>query len=261
MNLATAKEAQYDGSCTLVIPGGIVASYTLSPANLPEWRQPRKVSEFARDVDLMVGGRKSWFKKTVERELVHLDDLIVSGFDLSDEAAEIRMRRRPDQRDSLHFSIKRIDAGVYAQVHFPDDPETEQALPSGVQPTDAAQLERLWQLLRSGSSTALDQRERVATIHLDLEDVFESHREVELMDRIIRLLGPQVTEIERKSPSPHELSLKFESDSGERKEIYLKKIELLRKLEPLSLDARMKFAPLALWHEEHLSNISIIVEA
>ena len=59
-------------------------------------------------------------------------------------------------------------------------------------------------------------------------------------------LAPTVVEISKRSPNPQELSLKHEDDSGRREEIYLRKQDLLSKLEPLDRESRAVFGPFAL---------------
>jgi hypothetical protein len=64
------------------------------------------------------------------------------------------------------------------------------------------------------------------------------------------MFAPIVAEIARRSPNALELSLKCETDGGRREELYLRKKDLVAKLEPLTPPARALFAPLALTREE-----------
>lgn len=229
-----------------IIPEGIVAGFSLSIEQLDDWKRPRRVSEFAQGLDLMVGARKSWFSKKVEVEMLHLDDYFVGGFELSDDAAEIRLRKKPDQPDILIFNVRRVDSELVAEIHHPGDPDVDGQLPNRVDAGDLVQLERLWQLLRSASTSALDHKEHVISIHLDGEDVFEAGLVVPLVERIVQILAPTLAEIARRSPNAKELSLKTESDAGHREEIYLNKDDLLRKLALLAPGERDRFAPLGL---------------
>jgi hypothetical protein len=111
-------------------------------------------------------------------------------------------------------------------------------------------VERLWQLLRSRVAACLAHRDQVTGVHIDFEDVFEKHLVVTLLERVVDILAPTVHEIARRSPNPRELSLKVESDLGQREEIYVKKEDLVRKLEVLGLEERRLFAPLALGQSE-----------
>jgi hypothetical protein len=225
----------------------IVVAYALAGEATSEWRYPRRVGEFAQGVNLMVGSRKSWFKKSAQPDIVALDDHYVSGFDFTDDSAQIRLRRRPDQPDSYVFILRRIDANLVAEVHHPDVPDS---LPAPVDSGDKAHVERLWQLLRSAAMNALEHKTRVVSVHLDGEDVFGEGKVPELIVRIVKLLAPIVAEIARRSPNTQELSLKVEHEGGRREEIYLKKADLVAKLAPLGPQERAVFAPLALGQTE-----------
>ena len=246
LQLGEGREPRNVLSSVLTIAEGIIAGYTLSTDTLPDWQHPRKVFEFAPGIQLLVGAKKSWFKKTIEPEMVNLDDYFVSGFELSDDDAEIRLRKKPEAVDSLVFRIKRVESNLIAEVHHPDDAEAEGQLSSTVDANDRVQLERLWQLLRSGVSSVLEHRAHVVSIHLDGEEVFENDKVVPLVERIMKMLAPTVSEIAKRSPNPQELSLKVEKDDGRREEIYLKKEVLLSKLVPLQLAERQLFSGLGL---------------
>jgi hypothetical protein len=248
MRLPIAKEAQHEMSAVISFAEAIIVGYTLAAEQLADWRHPRKVGELAPGIQLMVGAKKSWFKKTSQPELVSLDEYILGGFELSDDAAFIRLRRRPEQPDSLVFTVRRIDTNLVAEVTHPDDPEGQ--VPSPVDAQDRAHLERLWQLLRKSVMPAIEHKTRVVSIHLDGEEIFASEKVQQLVQRIIKLLAPTVAEIARRSPNPIELSLKIEHEGGRREEIYVKKADLVAKLIPLAPPEIAVFAPLALGQQE-----------
>jgi hypothetical protein len=205
------------------------------------------VGEFASGLDLMVGKKKSLFKRTTQPEAVHLDEYIVSGFDLSDDTAEIKLRRKvTDPVESFVFQLQRTDEELLAVVDHPGDSEEGSGI---LDPADRAHLERLWQLLRAGVADALGHKERLVSAELDGKDLFDQAGPVPLIERVVKMIAPTVLEVSRRSPNPQELSLKVENDGGRREEIYLKKEELLSKLEPLGERERQLFAPLALTRE------------
>src|SRR5262249_17512763 len=122
--MPVGKEPSYEMSGVVTFAEGIIVGYTIDASAVNEWRQARKVSEFAQGVNLMVGARKSWFKKMPQPELGTLDDHFTSGFELSDDVAQIRLRKRLDQPDSYVFDVRRIDTHLVAEVSHPDDPES-----------------------------------------------------------------------------------------------------------------------------------------
>ena len=224
-----------------------MSSFTLATNAVPAWSQPRKVSDFAQGVNLMVGIKRGIFGRGAQQVLVHVDEYIVSGFDLTESTAEIRMRRKANERDALVFTMRRDEGGsMQAEVAHPGE-EGPEALPQPVDPGDKVHLSRLWQNLRSSVEEVLDRRERLLSLKLEGEDVFENDLWIMLIERLVRFLAPTVAEIARRSPNPAELSLKVENDQGRREEIYVKKDDLMAKLAGLSDRERAVFAPLGLF--------------
>ena len=250
MRLPMAKEPQHEMSGVISFAEGIVVGYTLAGDALPEWRHPRKISEFAQGINLMVGSKKSWFKKTVQPELVQLDEYILSGFELSDDAAYFRLRKRPELPDSYLFTIRRVDTHLQAEVQYVDDPESQGQMPSTVDAGDRVHLERLWTILKKSVMPATEHKTRVVSIHLDGEEIFVADKVLALVMRLIKMMAPTVAEIARRSPNQQELSLKIEHDGGRREEIYVKKAELVSKLIPLAPPEVQVFAPMQLGQAE-----------
>jgi hypothetical protein len=253
MRLPVAREPVHEMSAVISFAEGIVVGYTLAGDALPEWRHPRKISEFAPGITLMIGAKKSWFKKTVQPDLVHLDELILGGFELSEDAAFIRLRRKPEMPDSYVFTIRRVDTHLQAEVQYADDPEAQGQLPTAVEASDRAHLERLWTMLKKSIGPATEHKTRVVSIHLDGEEIFVADKVLALVMRLIQMMAPTVAEIARRSPNQQELSLKIEHDGGRREEIYVKKADLVSKLIPLAPPEVAVFAPLALGQAEAAS--------
>ena len=242
------KDAYHEVSVVETHPSGIICAVLLDPSIAPEWRHPRKVGELAPNLELLVGAKRSWFNKSVQRDLLRLDDYVVSAFELDDEKAEIHLKKRVDQKDdSLIFSLRRVDADLHVEVSHPDDQEVDQVLPAQVEAQDKPHVERLWQTLRSNVATLRRSRQRVTSLHIDMVDVFDTDRTSELIDRLIGVLAPTAQEVARRSPNASELSLKEEGVDGRRREIYLRKDDLVRKLEPLTPEDRPRFFPLAVF--------------
>jgi hypothetical protein len=242
-------------------PDGIVTAFTLNVAHSPAWQVPRRVVDFAAGVDLMIGVRKSLFKRTVAPETVHLDEYFLSGFDLSDDTAEIRLRRKlTDPRDAFLFKLRRADTEILAEVQRLGEAETE-AGPPAVDAGDRQQLERLWQLIRAGVADVLPHKERLVSVSLDGQDLFDNGLAIPFVERLLRLLAPTVIEIARRSPNTSELSLKVENDSGKREEIYVKKEDLALQIDPLGVKERQLFASMGLLREQWVANTLVAAPA
>ncbi len=226
-------------------PDGIVSHFELNAQKSAAWVHPRKVSELVQGVDLMIGVKKAFFKGTVSPEQVHLDDHVISRFDAAPESFEIAVRKKIDQKDAYVLRITMTKNGLAGEVDRLDDPNAK-ALPSDLLAADIAVLEKLWIAIRTECATLMDHREKLTRLELDGRDVFGEHLALEVVRRLVATLAPTVKEIAQRSPSDQELSLKKENDDGRREEIYLKKDELISKLQPLPASGREVFAPLGL---------------
>jgi len=225
--------------------GEVVTSFMLGTAKHPHWAQPRKVSEFVPALDLTVGTKKSFFKGVVSPELVHLGDYVIGKADVHNRGAEIALRKKAELKDSYIFKIQKSDKGISGEVERPDDPNAK-ALSPALSPEDAEQIDKLAQLVREGFEPLFTERESVVRVDLDGKDVVKNRLGLALVSRLVKTFAPLVEEITQRSPSEQELSLKLEDDHGKREELYLRRDELLKKLQPLNAEGRGVFAPLGL---------------
>jgi hypothetical protein len=239
-------DGRNDFAATFTHEGGLVASFTLGGSEVDEWRAPRHVRDLTSNLALPVGVKRSLFKRTVAAETIPLDEYVVSGFDLRDERAEIRLRKRLQDPDSMIFTLRRADDRVVAEVHYPDDAEAESGLPAVMEPSSALEVEKLWQLLRKACAPVLAKKKRLVKLSLGGDDVFEGDLGTQVVSLVVGFIAPVVSDIARRSPNAHELSLKVENDSGRREEIYLRKAQLVSALASVTPKARRVFDPLGL---------------
>jgi hypothetical protein len=233
-------------SAVFTYEGGLVASFRLSSAEVEAWRGPRPVRDFAQDVTLPVGVKRSLFKRTVAPETITLDDYVVGGFELRDDRCQLRLRRRADQPDSLVFTLRRTEEGLTGEVHHPDDAEAESGLPAVLDTSSATEIERLWQLLRTACAPVLARKQRMTSLALAGNSVAEHDLGTKVVSLVVSVIASTVSEIARRSPNEHELSLKVENDTGRREEIYLRKAQLVSSLSSVTPKERGVFDPLGL---------------
>ncbi|HEX8789772.1 MAG TPA: hypothetical protein VF765_02390 [Polyangiaceae bacterium] len=242
----TLADGRNDMSASLTYEGGIFASFTLGSGEVSDWSAPRHVRELAQQVTLPVGVKRSMFKRTVAPETITLDEYVFGGFELKDDRAEIRLRRRAQEPDSLVFTLRRIEDKLRAEVHHPDDPEAESGLPAVLDHSSAVEVERLWQLLRQACAPVIAKKKRLVRLVLAGNDVFENDLGTDVVAHIVSTIAPIVSEVAKRSPNVHELSLKVENDSGRREEIYLRKAQLVSVLSSVTPKERGVFDPLGL---------------
>jgi hypothetical protein len=238
-------ETRNDTNAVVRTPGGIVLGFALDSAKVPAWLAPRKVSDFATGLDLMVGVKKSFFKGVVTTEPMHLDDYVISRADLNAEVLLLSLRKKIDQKDSLVFKVRRVERGLSGEFERPDDPNAR-AISSALGAEDLDKLERLWRAIRVSFDELLPHKEALTHLEIDGKDAIKDRLGMQIIARLVGTFAPIVTEITRKSPNPEELSLKIENPDGRREELYLKKDQLTKKLEPLPASGREVFAPLGL---------------
>ena len=226
--------------------GDLVASFTLAAETIDEWRVPRHVRDFATDVTMPVGVKRSLFKRSVTSETITLDEYVLGGFELRDDRAELRLRKRADAPDSLVFNMHRLEDKLSAEVHHPDDVEAESGLPAVLDESAAKEVERLWQQLRSSCGPLLAKKRRLVALSLGGADVTEHDLGTKVVALVVATIAQTVGEVARRSPNAHELSLKVENDAGRREEIYLRKAQLVSALSSVTPKERGVFDPLGL---------------
>ncbi len=226
--------------------GGLVTSFTLAAEEIEDWRVARHVRDFAQEVTLPVGVKRSLFKRSVTTETITLDEYVLGGFALRDDRAELRLRKKAESPDSLVFNLKRVDDKLSAEVHHPDDAEAESGLPAVLDPVSAKEVERLWQQLRSACGPLLARKKRLVSLSLGGIDVTEHDLGTKVVALVVATIASTVGEVARRSPNAHELSLKVENDTGRREEIYLRKAQLVSALSSVTPKERGVFDPLGL---------------
>lgn len=225
--------------------GDIVTGFTLSPAKHPVWTAPRKVSDFVPAFDLTVGTKKSFFKGVVTAEVVSLHDWVVGRADVHDRGAEIALRKKGELRDAYVFKLQKSSKGMTGEVDRPDDPNAKSLSPT-LELDDVLKVDMLAQRIRESFEPLFAERETVVCVDLDSKDVFKHQLGLAVVSRLVKTFAPLVEEITSRSPSDQELSLKLEDDNGKREELYLRRDDLLKKLQPLNAEGRGVFAPLGL---------------
>lgn len=238
---ADGKEASYQGTASYDHPDGIQTSFALAPARTSTWNHPRRVAELVDNVELMVGVDKSWLRGTVTPKQVHVDDWFIVSFDAGESSFELVLRKKPNDRESLSFRLRRTEGGLAGQFEG-----GQGEAPGALTAADLAQLERVWSALRTATRDVLEQREQLVSVTLDTAPVFETGLVLPLIVRLVNMFAGTVREIAKRSPNEFELSLKIEQDGGRREELYLRKDQLIGQLQPLSAQGRNVFAPLGL---------------
>lgn len=238
------KDTRHQMSAVFDNPDGIQTAFTLNAAQVAAWATPRRVGDLASGVELLVGSEKSWLRGTVQPKQVSVDEWLLTQFDMSDEAIDLTLKKKLADKEALIFHVRRTEGGLVGRVEHPGSAAA--GGPVQVAPPDLAQIERLWGAIRGATRELTDKKDQLLGVLLDGQPVFEGGLVLQFVVRLVRMFAPTVREIAKRSPNEFELSLKMETDGGRREEIYLRKDELLKDLQPLPSGGREVFAPLGL---------------
>lgn len=243
--LLEGKEPKYELCAVFRNQGDVVTSFVLGTQGHAAWNAPRKASDFAPQLDLVVGVKKSFFGNQVTPQVVHLADHVISHVDVHDLGCELGLRKRFDQKENYVFKLAKSDVGWRGVVERLDDPNGN-LLPPDLSPDDLNKVLAVCHAVRDAMEALHGQREQMLRLELDARDVYANGLSLQLVTRLVTSFAPTVEAIVQRSPSTQELSLKKEHDDGRREELYLRRDELLKKLAPLHAEGRGVFAPLGL---------------
>jgi hypothetical protein len=238
------KETRVQMSAVFDNPDGIQTAFTLNVSQVAGWSAPRRVGDLVQGMELLVGSEKSWLRGTVQPKQVSVDDWVLTQFDMTDDAIDLTLKKRLADKEALVFHVRRTEQGFVGRVEHPGTAAA--GGPAQIATPDLVQIERLWGAIRTGSRELSDKKDQLLGVLLDGQPVFEGGLVLAFVVRLVRMFAPTVREIAKRSPNEFELSLKMETDGGRREEIYLRKDELLKDLQPLPSGGREVFAPLGL---------------
>ena len=228
-------------------PGRITPSYLAKPTSQSPWNAPVRVGSIVPGIELQIGVKKSWITGSVAKGPVLLDDFIIGGFDIGDDTAEIRLRKRPEQPDAIVFKLDRKGEDLKVTLERKGEDDAENG--AGLDTAERATIERLWQTIRKSIKSTLNLRVQLVSVRIDGQD-FLSHGDLQhLLQPLIKSIAPMVQGIIAHSPNPAELSMKLESEEGKREEIYVRRETLAAKITTLDEHCQSLFAPFGLTQE------------
>ncbi|MBP9111217.1 MAG: hypothetical protein KBF88_00345 [Polyangiaceae bacterium] len=238
----TLDNTVYRGTTAVTYPDSIQADYAIAPSKVVGWQAPKKVGDLLQGLTLNVGVKKGLFRKGIQFEAMAIDDYLVSSLSLSETTARVHFRRSlKEPKDCLEIEIRKSDSGLAGVYSFPqEEPAEGGEVHAGGD--DLMNLSRLLDAITKALSELGEYKERVLSLKLEDEDVFENDLGIVFIERIVKLLAPTFGEVVKRSPNATEFSLKVETDSGRREEIYVRKDDLVSKIAPLGDKERAIFA-------------------
>lgn len=189
-----------------------------------------KVSDIIRGVEIPIKMKKSFLRKELRPQTINTDDYFIGNVSLSERETDITIRERLDTSSGqFRLKMNTID-DTSIEVYYTEEDGTEENIGETPELYSALDIDRLHKLgeklieqIDNADTKSLE------TIYLQGKDVFRENQVFELMSKIAEILSPIILEIRTHSPFDEELSLKEEDDSGNRKEMYIKKSQIREK--------------------------------
>lgn len=246
------RDGVYAIEATRRLIGGAEVTYHIATERFEAWREPRKVSSIAGEMEIQVGMKKKFLRSDLTREMMRVGDHTIMRAVLGEGGAEIALKKKPDHpKPPITLVLGREDDGLdaYIERQQADGSDLFPAIPS-----DTEKIVGLWEALQEVSQRALDFRDAVVRVEIGGIDIFVEDTLDTIVENLLEAYAPIAREIEARSPSGRELSLKIEHPDGRREERYLEKAKLRAALEGLDPTVQNRFARLPLEDTRSMSS-------
>ena len=238
---AELSEDGYVAQLSQRLSGGLAVAYDIA-ADQTAWSSPRRVADFVDNLTVAVGPRRSWLTRSVSLESRTLDEYVIGSVRLEGDIADIGLRKKKGEPDSLSIHLVLINERVNAQIVRAEDPSSVFDVPHD----SALRLRELWARLLGTAQIELAARTAVRSVRIDGEEALDAAGAERLVERLMDVFRPIVAEVEQRSLSSCELSLKRTLDGGRREERYLDRTALARRLDSLAAEDRARVLALCL---------------
>mgnify|MGYP003676252131 CR=1 FL=1 len=231
----------YAIDATRRLTGGLEVTYRIDTERFKAWTEPRTVESVAGAMEIQIGMKKKFLRSDMTRELMRVGDHTITRVLMDESTAEITIKKKPESpKPPLTLMLSREGEELDAFIE-----RTDKDLFPAV-PSDAEKISGLWEALQSVAQRALDFRDAVVAVRYADEDLLNGAGLHALIGVLMEAYAPIAREIDRRSPSSRELSLKLEHEGGRREEIYLSKEKLRAVLDGKDETAQQRFSQLPL---------------
>lgn len=238
------------GQVVLEHPGEITSAFLVDASRDAGWARARRIGDLVPGMTVQVGFKKVFLRSSLQPDVAALDELVISACEIGPDSAEIHLRRKLDQpRDSYVLAADPEPDGSMSVKITRFETKGEDSAPYVSEGDDRARVLELVAAVRREGRSLLAHKKRLLWLQIDGHDVFEQGLVATVFSRIGARMRPLAVEIERRSPSRAELSLKVEKEGGRREEIYLRKSELTGLVAGLPPELHPIFTGLALFGE------------
>lgn len=202
-----------------------------------------RVDRLAERLEVLAPEIGGWLHKEMKLRRQHLEKHYIAGLSVAAAGDTLRLRSAPDG-GGAGFDVTFPPGGGNVRLVRVDEANKREDLPFEVEAADVPKLQSLRERLLAAANALSRHRRALIDAKLDGEPLGTHPTPSLLAERLVVAIAPTVQEIASRSQSPGELVLRRLLGDARREEIFLSKLELKSKLEPLSDRNRSLFDPL-----------------
>lgn len=226
----------YSAKVQVICEGNITCVFEIVSSEIPFWDGHLKAFDFLRGVEIPARMKKPFLKKEEVPDIVRIDDFFLTDLFLSGKELEVVFKKKLETA-AERFRLKLNFTDEFeVEVFHAEENKVEKnilAVPELKPAFNIMGLRELGEKIQERTDTLYPGKKRLNYIHLDVKDVIEENIVFELMQKVAELFAPIIADIKEHSPFGEELSLKAEDETGNRSEIYLKKSQVIDKLDAI----------------------------
>lgn len=226
----------YYAKVQVTCEGKIIYVFEIASSELPFWEYHIKAFDFVKGVEIPARMKKPFLKKEEIPDIVRLDDYFLSDLVMSGKELEVVFKKKLE-KEAERFRLKMNFSDEFeVEVYHAEENEVEKNIQAVTELNSALNIFRLRELgekIMERTNILFPKKHRLESIYLDGKDAIGENIVFELMQNVAELYAPVIADIKKHSPFGEELSLKSEDEKGERSEIYLKKSQVMDKLDSI----------------------------
>jgi hypothetical protein len=207
------------------------------------FNEPIRVKALSPELSITIPEEGGWVRKSVKSRTYKLTRYIVAALIHAASSTTVKLRASVQDQGTGH-DIHYGEAGLPVSVVSVAKGVEQESF--SIRKRDFAALVSLREELAAALNRLSRSGPRLRSAKIDDTPIEEHAEPAVLVTRLVAQIAPIVRTIVKRSQSPDELVVKRVLSDNRREEIFTSRAELLRKLAPLSAEARARFEPLGL---------------
>ncbi len=216
--------------------GKIISVFEIASSEISFWEHHVKAFDIVKGVEIPARMKKPFLKKEEVPDIVRLDNYLLSDLVVSGKELEVVLKKKIEKEAEKFRLNMNFNDEFEVEVFHAEENDVEkniQAIPELKSALNTSRLRELGEKILERTNNLYPKKHRLESIHLDGKDAIKENIVFELLQSVAELFAPIIVDIKKHSPFGEELSLKSEDEKGERSEIYLKKAQVMDKLDSI----------------------------